>query len=87
MTVDDSFRTIPDPAGGPKMAMCPRCNEPLVCTMEFRGAEFVCMVCRGRFGFLAPVPAEPTAELDARHDELRAQYDRERAARQAAGTP
>lgn len=79
--VDDSFRTFPAPGTGPKMAMCPTCKEPLVATLEFRGAEFICMVCKELFGFMAPVPAEPTPELEARHDELRALYDIERTAR------
>lgn len=81
--IDDSFRTLPIPDGrGLRMAMCPKCAEPLVSTLEFRGAEFICMGCRGLFGFMAPLPAAPTSELKKRHEELRLQYETERAARQ-----
>lgn len=65
-------------------AVCPVDGEPLVSTLEFRYAEFYCVVCKNKYGFLDPHPAEPTPELDARHAELRAQYDAERAARRAA---
>jgi len=64
------------------MAICPKCAEPLVSTLEFRGAEFICMVCRGLFGFMAPLSAAPTSELESRHEELRLHYETERAARE-----
>jgi hypothetical protein len=52
--------------------------------LEFYKAEFYCVVCGVKYGFLAPVGKTPTPELEARHAELDAQYERERAARQVA---
>jgi hypothetical protein len=63
------------------MAMCPSCNEPLVSTLEFRGAEFLCVPENKLFGFLSPRPAEATPELDARLKELETQYEADRAKR------
>lgn len=62
--------------GEKPMAVCPRCqgDQPLISTLKFRGAEFICMQCRGLFGFLAPRPVKVTPELQARHDELREQF-------------
>lgn len=68
-------------SGNEPMAVCPRDGDPLVMTMEFSGAEFFCVTCEGKFGFLAPTPATWTPELQARHDELKATYDEARAAR------
>lgn len=68
----------------PPMATCPLDDEPLVFTFEFRGAEFVCMVCGRKYGYMAPKPAKDTPELRARLEELEAQY--ERAARREAGS-
>lgn len=65
------------------MACCPTDREPLVATMEFRGAEFVCMVCGTKYGFLSAIGRPITPELQARHDELRARYETERDARKA----
>jgi uncharacterized Zn finger protein (UPF0148 family) len=87
MSTDDSFRTFPMP-GRPvaerPYACCPRDGEPLVSTLEFYKAEFYCVVCGTKYGFLAPVGKAPTSELEARHAELRVQYETERAARQVA---
>lgn len=63
------------------MAGCQRDSEPLVSTMEFRGAEFYCQVCGATYGFLSPKPLTWTAERQERHDELKAAYDIERAHR------
>lgn len=85
--VDDSFRTHPlamamrDKKEPAPMATCTRDGEPLVSTLEFRNAEFICVVCGTKYGFLAPNPVVATPELDARHAELKAQYQRERAER------
>jgi hypothetical protein len=57
------------------MAICPSDGEPLISTFKYPGAEFVCMVCGGLLGFLAPTPKEVTPELQQRHDELRAKFD------------
>jgi hypothetical protein len=67
--------------GDRPMATCPHDGEPLVSTLEFRGAEFICVVCDRRYGFLSPTPADWTPELQARHDELRVQYEAARAER------
>lgn len=68
----------------PPMATCPACglDEPLVMTFEFRGYEFICMNCGGKYDFLEPVPAPDTPELGAKQIERQKQYDAERAARQ-----
>jgi len=59
------------------MATCPSCGEPLISTLRFRGYEFICVVCRRHWGFVEPTPAEATPELDARYQELKAQWDAE----------
>ena len=70
------------PAGEPApTACCPHDGEPLILTMEYSGAEFICMVCNGLFGYLDPVPGEPTPERLARHAELKALYQADYAAR------
>lgn len=56
-------------------ATCPADGEPLIGTFRYRGAEFVCMACGAKLGFLSPAPAEPTPALEARHAELRARFD------------
>jgi hypothetical protein len=63
------------------IATCPRDGEPLIATMEFDGAEFYCQKCGSKLGFLSPTPATWTEELQARHDQLRAQYEAERDSR------
>jgi hypothetical protein len=62
----------------PPMATCPKDDEPLVATLEFRGAEFYCVVCHTKYGFLSPKPAESTPLLEARLDELKVLYKLER---------
>lgn len=66
------------------MATCPKDGEPLVETFEFRGAEFICMGCGGKFGFLSPAPKPWTQALQDQHDAHRVQYLVERAERDAA---
>ena len=68
------------------MACCPRCGEPLVSTFERAHYEFVCVACEPQtwWEFLQPVGKPETPELQARHDDLRAQYLVEREARRAA---
>lgn len=68
------------------VATCPADGEPLVGTFEFRGFEFICMVCGTKYEFLQPRPAPETPELMARHDELKAQYDAEHKARREASS-
>lgn len=57
------------------MATCPRDGEPLISTFKYPGAEFVCMVCGGKLGFLAPTPKKETPELTKRYEELKARFD------------
>lgn len=61
----------------PPLGCCPRCKEPtpLISTMAFRKAEFYCLECGGHFGFLAPRAFDPTPELNARYDSLKAEWD------------
>ena len=59
------------------MATCPRCDEPLISTIKFRGKEFICVACRRLWEFLQPKAAEVTPELQTRYDELKAQWDKE----------
>lgn len=58
-------------------ACCPRCPDltPLISTCVFRGAEFYCLECGARVGFLSPKPGEPTPELRARYEALQAEWD------------
>jgi hypothetical protein len=58
----------------PPIATCPSCSEPLISTLKFPGAEFICVVCRRLWGFIDPTPAESTPELLTRLEELRAQW-------------
>jgi hypothetical protein len=66
-----------------RVATCHLDDEPLVGTFEFRGAEFVCVVCGQLYGFLGPKPAQETPGLLARLAELTARYERERDERQS----
>lgn len=59
------------------MACCPTDGEPLVATLKFRGAEFICVVCRRTYGFMAPIPKDVTPELAARQDELQKLFEAE----------
>lgn len=61
----------------PPMACCPRCEEatPLIGTIVFYQAEFYCLECGGRFGFLDPRTADPSPELSAHHARLQAEWD------------
>lgn len=84
MEIEDNIRvdTALKLIGGEKpMATCPHDDEPLIMTLEFKGAEFICMVCERKFGFLSPKPATWTQELQDRYEVLKAQYDAERAER------
>lgn len=57
------------------MAMCPVCKtEPLIFTFDRPRYEFHCWTCKDWFGFLDPIAAEPTPEIETRLIEVRAQY-------------
>lgn len=73
-----------DPDQPAPYAVCRVDKEPLISTFEFRGYEFVCVVCDRKYGFLSPEAAAATPELEARHAELKAQYETQRAERAAA---
>jgi hypothetical protein len=72
INLDTAARLI---GGERPMACCPRDDEPLVSTLEFPGAEFICVVCGTKYGFLAPTPRPSTPELWARYEELKEQWD------------
>ena len=59
----------------PPMALCPRCEEPLVATFYFPGYEFVCMGCGKRVEFFGPKRGVSTPELEARQAEHQAAFD------------
>lgn len=60
--------------------VCARDGEPLVFTMEFPGAEYVCVVCGGLEDIFGG-RAVSTPDLAARLADLTEQYGRARAAR------
>lgn len=69
------------------VACCPRCagDVPLISTFAFYKAEFYCLDCGGRFGFLSPNrPEHPGAELDARLAAYEAEWE-EHAGRKLLG--
>lgn len=59
----------------PPMACCPKDGEPLISTLKYRGAEFVCMVCGSLLGFLSPTPKDVTPELTERYEFLQQEFD------------
>lgn len=61
--------------GKPPMATCTGCGEPLILTLHWHGAEFVCICCGRHLGFVDPVPVEATPEVKARQEELQAEWD------------
>jgi hypothetical protein len=71
ISVGTAFELI---RGSRPMATCPADGEPLISTLRFPKAEFVCMACRMTYGFLSPKPAPWTQELQDRHDELKEEF-------------
>lgn len=64
------------PLGEPvPTAGCPRDRTPLIATIAFPKAEFYCLECGGHFGFLDPVPLEPTPEINKQMEALQAEWD------------
>jgi hypothetical protein len=45
------------------MALCPDCVTPLIATIAFSGAEFYCLDCGARLGFLNTRAANRTTAL------------------------
>lgn len=70
-----------------EMRVCPKDGCPLIFTMEFPGAEYVCLDCGGTYGVLGPPRAAATPALIARHDELVERYEIERAERTGRPAP
>jgi hypothetical protein len=56
-------------------AGCPNCGAPLISTLDFPGAEFYCLECGRKCGFLSPHPLEATPEVEAQHSALQAEWD------------
>lgn len=56
------------------VAMCRRCSEPLVATLAWDRAEFYCLTCGARLGFLEPDGSPETPELLARAESVRAEF-------------
>lgn len=69
-----------------KYAGCPLCGHPLVQTFEFKFKEWICMGCAKVWEYLSAKTIEGTPEVVALYDQARAQYARERKAREKAGT-
>lgn len=59
-------------------ACCPVDGEPLISTFERPKKEFVCIVCGAYWEFLQPHGSPETPELQARYEELLAQFKAER---------
>lgn len=59
----------------PPMATCPRDGTPLIMTAAFRGAEFYCLACGAKLGFMDPRPVPQTDELNELYDRLEAEWD------------
>lgn len=57
------------------LAGCPGCRAPLIATMVYPGAEFICLECGRKCSFLAPVRLEPNAENMARYEALQTEWD------------
>jgi hypothetical protein len=58
------------------VAMCPRCRtEPLVFTFDRPKYEFTCVHCGGWFGFLDPIAAEDTPELQEQVERNKQTYE------------
>ena len=64
--------------------VCERDGEPLVFTFEYRGAEYVCVVCGGKEGVLGE-RAGSTPERVRRLSDLTVEYERDYADRHPVG--
>lgn len=58
-----------------RLACCRGCGEPLIMTFAWSRYEFYCVNCGAHLGFLEPQAKEPTPELDARYEELKAEWE------------
>jgi hypothetical protein len=56
-------------------ALCPGCGAPLISTLAFTGFEFVCLECGKPCTFFGARPGDPSPELTARYEGLRAEWD------------
>lgn len=60
----------------PPLALCPRCEEPLISTFAFPGSEFFCICCGAKVTFLGPKRGDgDDPKLQARYEELEAEWD------------
>lgn len=66
-----------------RFCVCLNCGAPLVSTFEVRKKEWVCVPCGEFVEFLHVGYATADDAMRARYEELKVQYDTERAARQA----
>lgn len=57
-----------------RIALCPRCSDPLVMTFAWPGFEFVCLGCGRLTTFLGQLPAVETPELLAACDARKAEW-------------
>lgn len=47
-----------------EIAICPHCNEPLILTMIFPGAEYYCLMCGSSYGMLSVSKTLSSEELN-----------------------
>ena len=57
------------------MAICDNCRGILIQTFKFNYAEFYCMACGSKFGFLGRDKVVATSEMIDEHRKLKAQFD------------
>lgn len=73
--MENTLRMLaPDPLKKPPTAGCPSCKAPLIGTMAFRGAEFICLECGRTCGWLDPFALDADA-VEERMAALQAEWD------------
>jgi hypothetical protein len=58
----------------PPVALCRNDAQPLVSTMLWPRAEWLCLACGGHYGWLDPLKGEPTPELVALSEQRRDEW-------------
>lgn len=70
---------LPTQRREPPLACCPNPSHselvPLISTLAFPKYEFYCLECGCKVTFMGLIAGEPTEELQAKHDALRAEWD------------